>query len=885
MKLLKQHRQFNRAVLFTSMFAAMAGCHSEHSTTTTPASETAANSVPPSEGTWSLVWSDEFEGSSLDPEHWNIETGDGSQYGLTGWGNNELEWYDADNLNVSDGMLAITALEQENNGYPYTSGRLHTKNKVDIKYGRIEARIQVPAGQGLWSAFWMLPTDSRYGGWASGGEIDIMEAVNPGSADEDLIHGTVHYGMAWPFNVSAGDHIELSPVEDFHTYAVEWEQDEIRWYIDDLHYATVTSDNWWSYFFAGTEQGYLSAPQAPFDQEFHILLNLAVGGNWPGAPDAQTVFPAQMLVDYVRVYQCDTNLDTGTGCDNNINSTIEAPSPFEVFTNSYSLYQEGAADLRWQVGDQLITRALSAAVAWDNNGAIVLTELDGGGDHGLVLDIHTSDKGNVAISATDGDTISLFGMGNSAEWWKTAAGELKFDLYIDSAATPNDAVISIKMDSGWPALGVKELDVADFPKDSWTTVSVPVNDLIANSGEQPLDTSAVLNLFVIEFNGAAHVQLDNITLACGHKDSNGCGINPPTIEVTGETIDVFSDEVNETLWTKGMGAWDTAINSDYYTGDSDNHVNWQLIDSGETGHDTVVEVSFNADGSDGVFYFQSAAPVNLTALSEGELVFDIKVTDYGSNSSGITFKVDCIFPCTTGDQSLGVIADDQWQTIHIPVAQLVSHGLNLSSVNTGLVIFPTWGDQQGITFLLDNVRWQPMENEPTAPSITGEGLVIFSESFDSNWSLWDCCGGATVAEVNDGDEHGNVSEVAFNSVPTVAGLEASSLVDVSQLTHGTLEFDFKLVSAPADNSAVWRLKLESDAGATPVEVTLTTSNEGVAPTLGAWQHFTFDLETLASQGLDLTKLKLIMVFPDWGKAEGAVYRLDNVIIQAEGSTP
>lgn len=839
--------------------------------------------LPTSGSNWSLVWSDEFDGSALNAEKWNVETGDGSQYGIPGWGNNELEWYETDNISVNEGNLIITAQKEDSNGYGYTSGRLRTDNKLDITYGRIEARIKVPEGQGLWSAFWMLPTDSQYGGWASGGELDIMEAVSPGTGNDDVVHGTAHYGMAWPLNSSAGDKADMTPIDDFHTYAIEWEEDEIRWFIDDYHYATITSENWWSYYYASQEEGYKTSEKAPFNQDFHVLLNLAVGGNWPGSPNAETVFPAEMLVDYVRVYECDSGLASGMGCANNINSTVMAPAPATVYTNEQVLYQEGAGQLSWQLGEQMVTRDLSAGVGWDNGGAITVTEETISGEHGMVLDINTTSMGNVLINAADGETIGLFGMGNSAQWWELAAGELKFDLYIDSALTPDDSFITIKMDSGWPALGLKQLAVADLPKDTWTTVSVKVNDLIATPGDQALDTKSVVNLFVIEFSDAAHVQVDNISLMCGHKTQDGCGITPPAIELPSETVDIFTDSVNADLWTNGIGAWDNVSNMDYYESSASRHVNWSIVDTGEEGHDSVLEVNFNADGGDGVFYIQSAQPVDLTALVDGNLVFDIKVTDYADTTSGITYKVDCIFPCTTGDQLLGVVGDGEWETITIPVSDLVAKGLDITSVNAPIVLFPTWGDQQGVTFQVDNIRWQLGDDDvtPAPEPEVGEGVVIYSEDLDSNWSLWDCCGGATYAQVVEGGDYGNVAEVTFNGAPTVSGFEAATPVDVGSLTSGTLEFDLKMLGAPADSSAEWLLKVESDGAATFAEVTLDSSNEGIAPTLDTWQHFTFDLSTLNAQGLDLTSVKLIMIFPTWGKAGGAQYRIDNVVIKSE----
>lgn len=611
--------KYKRTALFSGLIITMAtltgltGCNSGDSggSSSANAAETTSDETT-SAAAWALVWSDEFDGDSLSDANWNIETGDGSQYGIIGWGNNEQEWYKADNISVADGNLVITALEEETEGYPYTSGRMRTDNKVDIQYGRIEARVQVPAGQGLWSAFWMLPTDSQYGGWASGGEIDIMEAVNPGTTSDNAIHGTVHYGMAWPLNVGSGQSYEIDPSDGFHDYAVEWEQGEIRWYVDGIHYHTVTSDHWWSYFYGGQDTGYVSEPDAPFNQDFHILLNLAVGGNWPGNPDGSTIFPAQMLVDYVRVYECSVDNVTGVGCASNVDAEVAIPAADAVSIASFDLYTDAAQALRWDVGGATVSRNLAVASFWDNDGALTLSEVGLGDDHGTVIDINTGNGGNVSIYAEDEEPIILLGMGNAVEWWKLHAGELKFDLYIDSANTDQESNLLIKMDSGWPALGFAELAVADLPQDAWTSVSIPINDLLVNAGDQALDTASVLNLFIVEPTSFAHVQVDNIQLVCGHKDDNGCGISPPAVEVSGDTVDVFADAVGAT-WTNGIGAWDDQVNSDYFDGTTGNHVNWSLEESGENGHDTVIEATFNADSGNGVLYVQSATGVDLSA--------------------------------------------------------------------------------------------------------------------------------------------------------------------------------------------------------------------------------------------------------------------------------
>jgi beta-glucanase (GH16 family) len=241
---------------------------------------------------YELVWADEFDGSSVDLNNWEFQIGDGCAIGLCGWGNNELEWYRAENARVEDGYLIITAKREVFQGRQYTSVRLRTLRKGDWTYGRFEMRAKLPTGQGLWPAFWMLPTDSVYGGWAASGEIDIMELVG---REPNRVYGTLHYGAAWPNNVSSGTSYALREgtfADDFHVFALEWERGEIRWYVDNVHYQTQTSWRTAGHPFP-----------APFDQRFHILLNVAVGGNWPGPPNQTTVFPQTMVVDYVRVYQ------------------------------------------------------------------------------------------------------------------------------------------------------------------------------------------------------------------------------------------------------------------------------------------------------------------------------------------------------------------------------------------------------------------------------------------------------------------------------------------------------------------------------------------------------------------------------------------------------
>lgn len=241
------------------------------------------------------VWSDEFNGTTVDPNNWEFMIGNGAEYGIPGWGNNELQYYTGrpENVYVADGALHIVARRENYAGFQYTSARLRSMNRREVLYGRIEASMVLPSGQGIWPALWMLPTNSPYGGWAACGEIDIMESINLA----DRIYGTIHYGGQWPNNTSTGGNFwnGANFSQGFHTYALEWQPDEMRWYVDGQLYFTATSATWYS-------NGAPGNPRAPFDVPFHFLVNVAVGGNWPGPPNASTPFPQHLVVDWIRVY-------------------------------------------------------------------------------------------------------------------------------------------------------------------------------------------------------------------------------------------------------------------------------------------------------------------------------------------------------------------------------------------------------------------------------------------------------------------------------------------------------------------------------------------------------------------------------------------------------
>lgn len=233
--------------------------------------------------TWNMVWHDEFNDTVINAQNWAFDTGTKGD----GWGNNELEYYTSlpQNVRIQNGNLLVIARKENSGKSKYTSARLKTHGLQRWTYGKIEARIKLPFRQGLWPAFWMLGDTIDNTGFPFCGEVDIMEYVN----DEPTLHGTMH----WAHNeqlASYGGTTILKKPKDYHIYSVEWDSASIKWFVDGKQY--------WEGLIANNIN-----QTGAFHKPFFILLNMAVGGGWPGNPDRSTHFPDTMYVDYIRVYQ------------------------------------------------------------------------------------------------------------------------------------------------------------------------------------------------------------------------------------------------------------------------------------------------------------------------------------------------------------------------------------------------------------------------------------------------------------------------------------------------------------------------------------------------------------------------------------------------------
>lgn len=682
---------------------------------------------------WTLVWEDEFDGEAIDPDKWEHEVN------CWGGGNNEAQCYTDDPANsfVDNGFLHITARyegpgeicgpahNQEDPAYDendvsvckdYSSARLRTRGKADWTYGRMEIRAKMPQGKGIWPAIWMLPTDTEYGGWPHSGEIDIFEAFEPGIAGpaptggENEIHGTLHYGMSWPWNNYSG--APYTPPtniwDDFYTYTVEWEEGEIRWYVNDVLFA-VNSGNWFIYYWGGQEVGYQVGTDAqPFDKAFHMILNVALGnGDYVAVPDF--IDTRTMEVDYVRVYECSADPLTGKGCttptaDAGVTPTdIVGHVPPAETKDVLWLYRDGLQTLEFTIGGSPVDSGLTLGIyecigdPWcipeGNVNSQELAITDGPDGAATVWDIQLEGISNAFIISDDGLNFG----GNNYTGRAQIIGELKFDLRV--LDIDPDTRLRIKLDSGYPELSFHEIDIP--ATGVWTEVAVRFYSMEANDNEAwrpSVDFSNVVNPFVIEpVDGNAHVQLNNIRIDCLHD----CNIRPvaPPVDLT-DDFDIFVNGTVDPLWDFGVGTWDNDSGS----------VTTSDVHDADRGHD-VLQVNFSG-AQNGLAFIQSNVGRDVSAFAaDGQFVFDIKVLSYGTNTNGLVVKIESGPATGTGDWIITPAPPvGEWTTVTLNIADMIAHGgtngaFNMSTVNSPFVFLPAWGDQSGVSVQLDNIRW------------------------------------------------------------------------------------------------------------------------------------------------------------------------------------
>jgi beta-glucanase (GH16 family) len=856
------------------------------------ATETKPDIIDPQQpvSDWKMVWNDEFDASTINSQNWTHEVN------CDGGGNQEKQCYtdSAENSYIQDGILNIVALPAaEGAALPYTSARMMTRYKADFKYGRMEMRAKAPSGQGSWPAFWMMPTDEEYGEWPRSGEIDIFESVNLGVAREDgtaenHVYGTLHYGKSWPNNSQSGQAYSLAsganPADDFHTYAIEWQEGEIRWYMDDHLYATqrqskirynskdeavgLAHRGWFTEYYdqlSGELKTYWS--KAPYDKEFYLVLNFAVGGTWPEnvnnlGVDA-TAFGAdnKFEIDYVRVYQCQQNIDTGKGCetvrpgyDSLEDGLIEGKAPVPLppsdgVAKNLDIFN-GTLNANW--------------IAWDCCGG-TSPAIIADADKGDAVQFNINDNNGTVLGFSTrgghfGDDFSGESSPFDASPLVDLNGTLSFEMKV--VTPPSSAttwLLKVEAGDGGPNTGDVALNTSNEGADpvvgQWQTYTFPLS-VLQDAG---LDLSAIDVVMIFpawQTGEGAEYLITNIAI------EGDVGGAPELV--------VFTDDENPSwpMWDCCGGSMPTVELDD------DAHGNVAEFSIG--GEPTVMGFISRADNTD------SPAPFDASAiLSNGVIQFEMKVTAMPGDAAWM-FKVEADNNATFAELPLtdsveGVSpALDQWQTYTFNLSDLANAGLDVSAIDV-LMVFPAWGAGEGAIYRLDNVKIY----DPTATTVNND--VLFADAPATGWSMWDCCGGTTPTLENDDTAHGVTAEYVIGSQPTVVGLDAEDgvFVDASAiLANGVVKFDVKVVTPPNDAASVWMFKIESNKAETFAELPLTGSTEGKAPTTGEWQTYTFPLQTLFDAGLDISQIDVLMIFPAWGTGEGAVFRLDNVMITA-----
>lgn len=857
-----------------SLCIGLAGCGGGGSTTTTNQNSVDV-AAPVSD--WSLVWSDEFDGSAVDTNKWTINVD------CNGGGNAEKQCYsdDAANVFVSDGTLRLVAMPaEEGAALPYTSGKIDSKMKGDFKYGRFEMRAKLPSGQGSWPAFWMLPTDEVYGGWPHSGEIDIVESVNLKTVADDgtvesHVYGTLHYGYSWPDNQRSGAAYQMSeanPADDFHIYAFEWQEGEMRWYIDGYLYQTqlasetrvnskgevvgLAHQGWFAeYFDQGSGEPIIDY-KAPYEQTFYMLLNNAVGGNWPEnvndlGVDADAFAATQTFeVDYVRVYECAINPQTGAGCETvragyKEEKSDERPDGALVLGKAPVPALPGSGDTPATNLVLFVDEQNSDWPIWDCCGGSTPTVETDDAEHGAVVEFVIGAAPTVmGFLANEGVTYDGSGMVDS--------GTVEFDMKVVTSPGP-DTGWKFKIESLGAATAV-ELDLTESLEGQavetgvWQHYTFKVSDL----AEAGLDVSAINVLMIFPAWGTgegAVYRVDNMQIS---QPNAGSG---PSV--------VLFDEGSNIDWPM----WDCCGGSTPV----------EVVD--DAVHNVVAEFSIGSAPTVMGFLAAEGKEFDASAIvANGTVAFDLKMVSAPGPDSVWKFKIESVGASTAVELDLSASVEghvpvlDQWQRYTFKISDLAAAGLDVSAINV-VMIFPAWGTGEGAVYRVDNAAI-------SAPSASaGPELIVYDNAVNPQWPSWDCCGGSTPTEQTDEDAaHGQVTEFSIGASPTVMGFLAAegAEFDASAITaNGVVEFDLKVMTSPGPDTA-WKFKIESVGAATAVELDFTDSSEGAAPVTGQWQHYTYKLADLAAAGLDVSAINVMMMFPAWGTGEGAVYRVDNV---------
>ena len=458
---------------------------------------------------WVLIWSDEFDSDKIDRSVWNFEVGNGHANGIPGWGNNELQYYtDGENAYIEDGKLIIEAREEERTDkhgtYSYTSTRMTTKDNFELTYGRVEIRAKLPIGRGIWPAFWMLGRDIDTNPWPSCGEIDIMEYLGH---QPNTVYGTVHGPVSAGPGVGSGYTLETGNFnQDFHVFAMEWDPDEVEFYVDEQLYHVVNKYE-------------IGLSDWVFDKPHFFIINLAVGGNWPGYPDENTIFPQRMEIDYIRVYEdMDPRSIDGEevwDCEYELNWQPPAPDPGDVPDAPVVDKVTGDQDPEYCfITSDPETREVDVVYGYDNNAHDGDITIDPWGTpYTIVQDVSYEGKNCWQVTAAGGwggwaTVLALMG-----DVYSPAAPPADFPadlstydtIELSLAFSEGSTFTDMKMKFAGPEHEFSLLDYGlDLTVTGWQSISVPLLGF-------EFDLSTVTQIAIFSVDGAIGVDKFYVT--------------------------------------------------------------------------------------------------------------------------------------------------------------------------------------------------------------------------------------------------------------------------------------------------------------------------------------------------------------------------------------
>ncbi|WP_196161704.1 family 16 glycosylhydrolase [Reinekea sp. G2M2-21] len=794
---------------------------------------------------WHLVFADEFEGTVIDDSKWAFEVN------CWGGGNNEKQCYvdGPDNAFVEDGKLHIKAIRGEHTGavhnpdsaeydpaetqtQPFTSARLRSvapnayvegedtsfSFKNDWKYGRFEIRAKLPSGQGTWPAVWMLPTDWEFGGWAMSGEIDIVEAVNL-KADRDLsaedndetgvipenrVHGTLHYGRAWPGNVYTGveydfGDVTVNPADGFHTYAVEWEEGAIRWFVDDIHVSTQTQEGWYTHY--QDESGVWQTSgttAAPFNQKFHLIMNLAMGGAWAGNVNEggidDSISEAEMVVDYVRVYQCEDDA-SGVTC-----GTKGAEGTYTLQSGVVEPMLPVAADF---TADPLVIFSDLLVGDWQ---MAKWDDADGGDEYSVVEPTDSSD-GYIDLEFSNTGVMYLYSNEGKLDDFSNYAGDYSFKIrWVDGTAT--GLKVGISDDKGNFAHIV--LDQQYFGvsgSDQWTSVTIPMTDMITNAPALDLSRINIAGKFEQVGGTDLHVQIKDIVV------SKGTYV-PVEPEGYGYQVVLSEADIAE------------GFTADLYHGYLEAATDTISVESGVINGTHV--------GGGNISLKSTSGALDLSDFVEGSLNFDLRIVDMGT-ATDVLIKMDTGTWPNVGDVALsetatGLPVDSNWASFSIDVADFIANdnrldGSGVFDITTVLapIVVEAFGggDLQVEIRNVNLTRPLIMSSDSIAEGFTADLYHGYLESSTDTISVVDGVINGT---------HVGGGNISLKST--------SGALDLTDFSTGSLNFDLRII----DMGTATDVLIKMDTGTWPNvgDVALSETTTGL-PTDSNWAAFSIDV--------------------------------------------